>query len=1161
MAMATPYDSIQVAFRSVIHDFKDKLHDDKLYNEILKITSIDEVYEATDRLQKDQAKTGHLRHLSKIEPYLERLRDYSGAIETLVQAKPDILALIWGPIKLLLQWTSILKQSFDAIINTTAEVGELLPEFKEVSQLFGHNVHLKDVLVLFFQDILDFYLVSLKFFNKPRWRYIFESLWPKQRDSIKVVITHITRHTSLMRNEVRLEHIREEHDARLRALEHFEESEKSNRQREYHTIKIAISPKFYDDKLDWVYGRICEGTGKWLMGDSTFAKWLDVADLSTKIIWLQGIPGAGKTFLAGTIIDQAKTAGRVIFAFLSHVHSSSTSALSILHSLIFQLASDDDDLQAALCQSSRKNLENSITVAVSLLTTLLNGAGPVYIIIDGVDEIDEVERGRLLRQLLDLSKDCEETKILISCRPEADITTILSSASASIRVDNRNASSIQAFVNRQSHRWFQARNFLPNDRADIERLLAPVAANAKGMFLYAKVLLSSIELLTDVKSIREELRVLPENLDAAYARILKRVNNLRSAVARNKARNILGWIGCSPTPLKIQELEQALLVDVEDVQSSARVSSSLNIVELCGPIVEVIDEYVQFVHFTVKEYIFNPSIDGYIDYTEATLNLTKCCIWYLCQSHHNAWITDDEITDNIISGDYRLHDYAVTIWLDLVKHYVRLNGSKPLSIELIHALECLMTDRSSSEFAASTDLAGQSHQPDLEKFKNQWPELHTILCHMAQFHWRCSTSEYHMSKGDVWTSFDPLTICHISISIYTHFDGLLCRNQKHEDGCYCCLLERHYGRRPFKCDVLGCSFRRHGFTERVSRDSHVRHHDRPWKCGVQSCEYAQIGFLSRRMRDEHLDSGHQEAKPQAKLLPSNPDLDETQPLFFDLIRLDKVEEVNRIFDYFSKLNDSVQKELKDLVASSGSASMAQVVCNGPPNRDFLVKAIKVMNFETFRWCLSHIDSPIKELHASWLSDIIGELIKSESLEMFQECEKYLIDRLSSRTYGEGIPAHPSIEQEVIEATSRDPDREKHLLSLWATLKMRSTTSKFDDRFNLGDALLNVGKTTCSLALAKALLEYGAEIDFRRSDRYMTPLHYAARQSSPQAAELVKLFLYQGANPELQAGRSKLKISEEKGPKEIAKWLEMSWDELVQKIKLDRERGICPTEYK
>lgn len=165
--MTTSYDPIQTAFQSAIRDFKDRIHDDKLCKKILETTSIDEVYDATDELQKEQAKSGHLRHLSKIGPYLERLRDYSSVIETLVQAKPDVLAFIWGPIKLLLQWTSVLKQSFDAIINTTAEIGELLPEFKEVSQLFRANAQIKDVLVLFFQDILDFYFISLKFFSKP----------------------------------------------------------------------------------------------------------------------------------------------------------------------------------------------------------------------------------------------------------------------------------------------------------------------------------------------------------------------------------------------------------------------------------------------------------------------------------------------------------------------------------------------------------------------------------------------------------------------------------------------------------------------------------------------------------------------------------------------------------------------------------------------------------------------------------------------------------------------------------------------------------------------------------------------------------------------------------------------------------------------------------
>jgi hypothetical protein len=82
-----------------------------------------------------------------------------------VQVKPEILALIWGPIKLLLQWTSVLKQSFDAIVNTIGDFGDLLPEFQEVMKLFGHNEQIKDVLALFFRDILDFYVVALKFFS------------------------------------------------------------------------------------------------------------------------------------------------------------------------------------------------------------------------------------------------------------------------------------------------------------------------------------------------------------------------------------------------------------------------------------------------------------------------------------------------------------------------------------------------------------------------------------------------------------------------------------------------------------------------------------------------------------------------------------------------------------------------------------------------------------------------------------------------------------------------------------------------------------------------------------------------------------------------------------------------------------------------------------
>ena len=44
--------------------------------------------------------------LSRIEPFLSNLRSFHGIIDTAVQAKPDVAALIWGGIKLVLEVTS-----------------------------------------------------------------------------------------------------------------------------------------------------------------------------------------------------------------------------------------------------------------------------------------------------------------------------------------------------------------------------------------------------------------------------------------------------------------------------------------------------------------------------------------------------------------------------------------------------------------------------------------------------------------------------------------------------------------------------------------------------------------------------------------------------------------------------------------------------------------------------------------------------------------------------------------------------------------------------------------------------------------------------------------------------------------------------------------------
>lgn len=181
-----------------------------------------------------------------------------------------------------------------------------------------------------------------------------------------------------------------------------------------------------------------------------------------------------------TIAGETRNHGITLFAFLTNALKSTASALSILHSLIFQLTYEHDDLQEVLCQSSRESLKWNIKIATDLLKKLLASAGPVYIIIDGMDEIDDLERDKLLAQLLSLGEVCRRTNVLVSSRPEADITAILEEKASKMSVDHRNSGSIQAFVTSSMRSWFIERDFLPEAQADIERLLAPLASNSKG---------------------------------------------------------------------------------------------------------------------------------------------------------------------------------------------------------------------------------------------------------------------------------------------------------------------------------------------------------------------------------------------------------------------------------------------------------------------------------------------------------------------------------------------------------------------------------------------------------------------------------------------------------------------------------------------------------
>lgn len=86
--------SAKTAFDSAVKDFQDELPDKEAFN-FQGIETIDDVYREIERTQEEQGQTRQLRNMKKIAPFIACLEEYSGVLETFVQAKASVLALIW----------------------------------------------------------------------------------------------------------------------------------------------------------------------------------------------------------------------------------------------------------------------------------------------------------------------------------------------------------------------------------------------------------------------------------------------------------------------------------------------------------------------------------------------------------------------------------------------------------------------------------------------------------------------------------------------------------------------------------------------------------------------------------------------------------------------------------------------------------------------------------------------------------------------------------------------------------------------------------------------------------------------------------------------------------------------------------------------------------
>lgn len=195
------------------------------------------------------------------------------------------------------------------------QLANSLPEFEKYTEIFQDNDRIKHVLSLFYKDILDFHATILQFFKIKSelqcldslgsayelligWRFLLGSVWPKYHGKLMIILENVARNKALMDSAVTLKDITEAHQARVDAYAKYEKDYHAQQRCDFEAAKSGLSPNLYYSDLERHLNRCSVKSGDWLHRMNNYKDWIDPKNSGMRLLWLQGIPGAGMAQIA-----------------------------------------------------------------------------------------------------------------------------------------------------------------------------------------------------------------------------------------------------------------------------------------------------------------------------------------------------------------------------------------------------------------------------------------------------------------------------------------------------------------------------------------------------------------------------------------------------------------------------------------------------------------------------------------------------------------------------------------------------------------------------------------------------------------------------------------------------------------------------------------------
>lgn len=247
--------------------------------------------------------------------------------------------------------------------------------------------------------------------------------------------------------------------------------------------------------------------------------------------------------------------------------------------------------------------DDEVFQALALLLTRLTD---VALLFDGVDECADV--ADFLTQIYELSNKTQ-TKLLLLGRPNVEIPRLFRHYTSFHMNQAQNLDDIRLFLTPEIS-YLQEEGLISKELS-LDRVISTLAARARGMFLWAWLMVRYLECKALLPYEREDAIFaveLVEGLEAVYEKILTMLAK-QFRKSQQKVEKIFALLVAAPSPPSVTQLQIALAIEPEEVTKDSRIMRNLgeDLPIICNSLVEVDkNNSVRFLHGSFRDFLTDP---------------------------------------------------------------------------------------------------------------------------------------------------------------------------------------------------------------------------------------------------------------------------------------------------------------------------------------------------------------------------------------------------------------------------------------------------------------------------------------------------------------------------------------------------------------------------